>query len=287
MKVCIDPGHGGPDSGAGGNGIVEKVVNMKVSLAVRDLLKADGHEVAMTRTSDTAFSHGVTPGAGPITSRGRFSVKSGADIFVSVHHDAGGNPKFRGCSSFYHAGAPNGADLAASITTRLHERLGLPYAYGGPAQVHWKNLGVLRGGDNWKHVTACLVECATLTGTLDAALIKGAGYVSSVARCIVDGIMAHAAKEGLVIGEPGASALQVVGLDGKSIECAAGWSGERVTVAAAPLLAAIGVPLTALKPGTVHGNGRAFVWEIGRDLPEWEFVYSVTKQGPQVKCKPQ
>ncbi len=292
MRVCIDPGHGGPDSGAVASGIIEKVVNLKVSLAVQRLLKAAGHEVAMTRTSDTAFAAGVRTGSAGLTDRGRFSVKSGADLFVSIHHDCSTNAGARGCSGFYHSGAPNGKDLAASITTRLHDRLGLPYAYGSPAQVHWVNLGVLRGGNNWQHVTACLVECAMLSATTDSALIKTATYAEIMARIIVDGILAHAEKEGLIIHAPfGDVGVKIVGPDNNVIQCGVGLSGSNVTVNAELLLKAIGLPVTALQPGTVHANGRAFVEDdhgdgIARDLSAaWTFADKQRTQGRRVYVK--
>jgi len=78
---------------------------------------------------------------------------------------------------------------------------------------------------------------------------------------------------------------KVVGPDGMVIECAPLMVDEEMTVAAGTLLDAIGVPLTALQPGTVHGNGRAYVGEIGRDLKEWQFAYRVRPQGPRVYVK--
>ncbi len=287
MKVCLDPGHGGPDSGAVAKGITEKVVNLKVALAVRGLLKQAGYEVVMTRTSDTAFAPGVRTGSAGLTDRGRFSVKSDADLFVSIHHDCNaGNPSFRGCSSFYYRGATNGADLGAQITTRIKERLGIPYAYGSPTQVHWKKLGVLRGGSNWKYVTACLVECAMLSATTDSALIKTATYPEVMGNLIVDGILAHADKEGLITHAPtGDVGVKIVGPDNKVIECEVGLSGSRVTVNAGKMLGAIGVQLTALAPGTVHTNGRAFIVEIDFDLDGWFFVDKQMAQGRRVYVK--
>ena len=288
MKVCIDPGHGDIDNGATGNGIVEKRKNMEVALAVCKLLVGAGHAVVMTRTSDTAFAPGVNRGAKPITTRGCYAVKQCADIFVSVHHDAGGNPNFRGCSGFYWTGCSNAKDLAASITTRIHERLGIPYAYGYPAQVHWVKLGVLRGCDNWKYVTACLVECATLTGTKDAAIIKAADYVGRIAQCIADGIVAHAAKEGLVTAPPtqDAANVKVVGPNNKVIACEVGLAGKSVTVNAALLLEALGVPLTAVAPGVVHANGRAYLDDIAAGLPaQFTFHDKMMTQGRRIYIK--
>ena len=35
MKIFIDPGHGGPDPGAVGNGVIEEYANLNVSLELQ------------------------------------------------------------------------------------------------------------------------------------------------------------------------------------------------------------------------------------------------------------
>ncbi|MFA7189457.1 MAG: N-acetylmuramoyl-L-alanine amidase [Sphaerochaetaceae bacterium] len=50
--VVIDPGHGGHDPGAVGNGLNEKDAVLSIALKLRDLLSDDGIEVVMTRDSD-------------------------------------------------------------------------------------------------------------------------------------------------------------------------------------------------------------------------------------------
>ena len=55
-KVVIDPGHGGVDSGAVGNGIVEKDLNLKISQYIYNRLKDLGVDVKITRDSDETLS---------------------------------------------------------------------------------------------------------------------------------------------------------------------------------------------------------------------------------------
>ena len=55
-KVVIDPGHGGTDSGAVGNGIVEKDLNLKISKYIFDRLKNMGVDVKITRDTDETLS---------------------------------------------------------------------------------------------------------------------------------------------------------------------------------------------------------------------------------------
>lgn len=51
-RVFIDPGHGGTDPGATGNGLKEKDLNLSIALKVQRILQAQGIEVVMSRTTD-------------------------------------------------------------------------------------------------------------------------------------------------------------------------------------------------------------------------------------------
>ena len=55
-KVVIDPGHGGTDSGAVGNGIIEKDLNLKISKYMYNRLKELGVDVKITRDTDETIS---------------------------------------------------------------------------------------------------------------------------------------------------------------------------------------------------------------------------------------
>lgn len=50
--IVIDPGHGGTDSGALGNGIIEKDLNLKISKYMADRLSELGVDVVLTRDTD-------------------------------------------------------------------------------------------------------------------------------------------------------------------------------------------------------------------------------------------
>ena len=51
-KIVIDAGHGGSDSGAVGNGIIEKDLTLKISKYIADRLRSLGADVTLTRDSD-------------------------------------------------------------------------------------------------------------------------------------------------------------------------------------------------------------------------------------------
>ncbi len=54
--IVIDPGHGGEDPGAIGNGIIEKDLTLKISQYMYDRFKELGIPVVMTRESDITLS---------------------------------------------------------------------------------------------------------------------------------------------------------------------------------------------------------------------------------------
>jgi N-acetylmuramoyl-L-alanine amidase len=75
--IVIDPGHGGPDIGAPGDGFYEKDVVLAVSHQVRKALEAVGrYEVHMTRSTDVFI---------PLGDRVAFSRRKRASLFVSIH----------------------------------------------------------------------------------------------------------------------------------------------------------------------------------------------------------
>ena len=51
-KIVIDAGHGGTDSGAIGNGIIEKELTLKIASYIADRLRGLGADVTLTRDSD-------------------------------------------------------------------------------------------------------------------------------------------------------------------------------------------------------------------------------------------
>ena len=81
VRVVLDPGHGGDvDSGAvGSNGLREADINLTVAQATEEELLARDIPVVLTRTGDYAIRIG---------SRAQLADDLGAEILVSIHHNA-------------------------------------------------------------------------------------------------------------------------------------------------------------------------------------------------------
>lgn len=84
-KFVIDAGHGGTDSGAIGNGIIEKDLNLKISQYIFNRLKDLGADVYITRDSDET----ITPTDRVNRVKNAFGNNSDV-IVISNHINAGG-----------------------------------------------------------------------------------------------------------------------------------------------------------------------------------------------------
>ncbi len=74
--IVIDPGHGGKDSGAVGNGRMEKEIVLSIATQLAEQLRAMGYTVHMTRSNDTFIE---------LKDRTKFANDKEADLFISVH----------------------------------------------------------------------------------------------------------------------------------------------------------------------------------------------------------
>ena len=78
--IVIDAGHGGKDPGATGyRHYREKVVVLQIAKELRNILKARGYKVYMTRDRDKFIK---------LRNRTKFANEKHADIFVSIHANA-------------------------------------------------------------------------------------------------------------------------------------------------------------------------------------------------------
>jgi len=112
--VTLDPGHGGPESGAvhatanGGRELIEKNVNLAIALRLRDLLEAEGYAVALTRDTDRAV-HPANTGGGyrggglvqDLQRRIDIANEAGSDLFLSIHHNGSEDRGVSGAEVWY------------------------------------------------------------------------------------------------------------------------------------------------------------------------------------------
>ncbi|MBI3268633.1 MAG: N-acetylmuramoyl-L-alanine amidase [Planctomycetes bacterium] len=169
-KICIDPGHGGSDPGAGANGLHEAALNLDASLRLKDLLNADTADagggsawtVLLTRTTNVFVS---------LSSRVSYANSNGCHRFVSIHTNSGGG---YGSETFmYYDGSATSADQRNKIQEEVLEH-GQRYNRG----VKLAGFYVIK----YTSMPATLTEMAFVDNAGDAAKLGSPAWRQQIAR---------------------------------------------------------------------------------------------------------
>ena len=100
--IVVDPGHGGRDSGARGNGYNEKDIALQVATRLANNLRQD-YNVIMTRDSDFFV---------PLDTRAKIGNDANADFFISIHLNSSSSSSANGTEVFYFSKKDQGSYAA-------------------------------------------------------------------------------------------------------------------------------------------------------------------------------
>ncbi len=119
--VAIDAGHGGSDPGAVFEGRQEKDDNLRLALAVGNILENNGIDVFYTRTEDVY----QTP-----LQKAAAANQAGADYLVSIHRNSGPIPgQYTGVQTLVYDKSGTKLEMAENINSQL-------------ADIGFRNIGV-------------------------------------------------------------------------------------------------------------------------------------------------
>lgn len=117
VTICLDPGHGGNDSGAiGVNNVYEKNLTLKIAQYCKQELEKYNCHVVMTRTGDTNPS---------LEDRANFAKSQGAQYLISIHLNSAASGGAVGAEVYYPNThwrpdiSANGKNVAQAIQSQL------------------------------------------------------------------------------------------------------------------------------------------------------------------------
>lgn len=120
--ICIDPGHGGRDSGATYKNIYEKDINLTISQKIEKYLVSKGATVYLTRESDIDLSTTTTnKKRSDLTNRAKFINELKPNMYISIHLNYITNSKWQGLQIFYNKKNDENEIIANSLTNYLKE----------------------------------------------------------------------------------------------------------------------------------------------------------------------
>ena len=90
--ILIDPGHGGFDGGAKSkNGVIEKDINLQISMKLKENLEGKGYKVYLRRENDEALgNNGSTikeKKREDLKKRREMKKETNCDVFISIHQN--------------------------------------------------------------------------------------------------------------------------------------------------------------------------------------------------------
>ncbi|MBD2457125.1 N-acetylmuramoyl-L-alanine amidase [Nostoc sp. FACHB-87] len=174
MKILLDPGHGGKESGAAGpTGYLEKDVNLAVAKLLRGNLVELGATVVMTRDVDKDVS---------LPARQAIITQEKPAIALSIHYnslpDDGDAENTKGVGMFWYH--PQAHNLAVFMHNYLVKKLNRP-SYG----VFWNNLALTRPAA----APSILMELGFMSNPNEFEWVTNSQEQQKLAKALSEGIV--------------------------------------------------------------------------------------------------
>ena len=187
--VILDAGHGGEDGGAtSSDGLLEKDLNLALTLTMRDILTANGVNVILTRETDTLLYDRNVDFQGQkkrldMAARLKIANETPNAVFVSIHMNTYPHPSCQGVQVWYSENNEDSFELAKTIQSTTQELL-----------QNENDRTVKRSGSSIYllrklECPAVLVECGFLSSPEEAALLADESYRQQLALVLCLGIL--------------------------------------------------------------------------------------------------
>ena len=187
--IIIDAGHGGEDGGASSSsGIVEKNINLSISLKVRDLLNSLAFKTVMVRNEDKLIydENCKTIREKKVSDiHNRMSIMEAYpnSIFLSIHQNHFEQSKYYGAQVFYSKNNEESRMIAERIQSSVVEKL--QNENKREVKPSGTEIYLLYNAKS----PAVMVECGFLSNSGEAQLLNDETYQTKMSLAIVDGIL--------------------------------------------------------------------------------------------------
>lgn len=187
--IALDAGHGGPDGGAvSRQGVIEKDINLAITLYLRDYLQQSGAVVVMTREGDYDLADSSTRGYSKrktedLKQRVKVIEDKKADLFISIHMNSIPSNRWSGAQVFYYPNHSDNVALAGLIQEEMKRNLENTDRVAKTV----KTVYILQA----LKIPSALVEVGFLSHPEESMLLKDVEYQRKVAASIYKGILRY------------------------------------------------------------------------------------------------
>ncbi|TRZ36332.1 N-acetylmuramoyl-L-alanine amidase CwlD [Niallia circulans] len=196
--IIIDPGHGGPDGGAGDEEVLEKDIALNVSLKIRDYLQEQGALVIMTREEDKDLAGEDVKGyrnrkVADLKERLNIINSSDADLFLSIHLNAIPSSKWSGAQTFFSPQLEDNEVAAKFIQAELTDNLENTTRKAKPLS----SVYILKYAEK----PGALVEIGFLSNPAEKQNLMNVDYQNKIAASVYKGVNRYFSNEDAIKGE--------------------------------------------------------------------------------------
>lgn len=192
--IIIDAGHGGEDGGTqSADGVLEKDINLQISLKLNSLLRVMGYNTVMTRQQDKLiYDESCTKmrqkKVSDINNRLEIAKSYPDSLFISIHQNYFTESKYSGAQVFYSPNNEESAVLAQSIQQSVCSLL--QKENSRKIKKSGSEIFLL---DNIKS-PAVMVECGFMSNADEALKLTDEEYQKKMALAIASGINNYLSK---------------------------------------------------------------------------------------------
>lgn len=186
--VIVDAGHGGEDGGTQSSaGVLEKDINLDISMRLGNLLKLMGYTVIYTRTEDVLHydSSAVKQRQKKVSDiHYRMSIIENCPeaVFLSIHQNYFTESKYYGSQVFYSKNNEKSKILAESIQTNIRELI--QQNNDRQIKLSGTEIYLLYNAKS----PAVMVECGFLSNAGEALLLSDSDYQKKISLAIAAGL---------------------------------------------------------------------------------------------------
>ena len=190
ITIVLDAGHGGEDGGCEGNGLVEKDLNLDITLRLASLLREQGVNVVLTRDTDILLydinsDYQGKKKAQDVRKRLEISQNQENPVLVSIHMNYFAQTQYSGLQVWYSKNNVLSKTLANLIQSNIKN------------QLQPNNKRVTKGATSSIFLLhnasfpAVLIECGFLSNPDEAHALGDENYRQKLANTIFKSIMTY------------------------------------------------------------------------------------------------
>lgn len=185
ITIVLDAGHGGRDGGSVGvNGTIEKVINLKYTLALKEKLVEAGYRVELTRKTDDGLylESAKNKKISDMNARMNIIKRANPNLVISIHMNSFSSPSAHGANTYYRKGDESGKIISDLIQQSLNTYVGAPSTTGKVGDYY-----IL----NESYYTAVLIECGFLSNPEEERLLNTDEYRTQFINAVYNGILLY------------------------------------------------------------------------------------------------